>query len=145
MVFNYDTFPVLKTQRLTLRKLTLGDANTIFALRSSEEINKFVATKRMQSIEEAKDFIQICNALYLKEDRIFWAITKQEEIIGTIVLHRISLDTKYAEIGYKLKPEMQQRGFMSEAIFIGKDVLRGNLKRFPIGKSLDFYDYNNLY
>ena len=34
---------------------------------------------------------------------------------------------------------------MSEAIFIGKDVLRGNLKRFPIGKSLDFYDYNNLY
>jgi len=46
---------------------------------------------------------------------------------------------------YQIDEHPEKNSFMSEAIFIGKDVLRGNLKRFPIGKSLDFYDYNNLY
>jgi ribosomal-protein-alanine N-acetyltransferase len=139
MVFNCETFPVLKTQRLTLRELTLDDADTILALRSCEEINQFVATKRMQNIEEAKDFIHTCNALYLKEDRIFWAITSEKEILGTIVLHRISLNTKYAEIGYKLKTEMQQKGFMSEAILA---VLNFGFEQLNI-KTIEAYTHKN--
>ncbi|MDA9339565.1 GNAT family N-acetyltransferase [Polaribacter sp.] len=139
MVFNCDTFPVLKTQRLILRKTTLEDAETILALRSSEEINKFVATKRMQNLEEAKDFIQTCNALYQKEERIFWLITKQEEILGTIVLHRISLNAKYAEIGYKLKTEMQQKGFMNEAIFA---VLNFGFEQLKL-KTIEAYTHKN--
>ena len=42
MAFNFETFPVLKTHRVTLRALNLEDAETLLALRSSEEINKFV-------------------------------------------------------------------------------------------------------
>jgi|TARA_B110000908_G_C10238721_1_gene444863 ribosomal-protein-alanine N-acetyltransferase len=139
MAFNCDTFPVLKTQRLTLRELTLDDANSILTLRSSEEINQFVATKRMQSIEEAKDFIKTCNALYLKEERVFWAITKQEEILGTIVFHRISLGAKYAEIGYKLKTEMQQKGLMSEAIFA---VLNFGFEQLNL-RTIEAYTHKN--
>ncbi|MDA9349406.1 GNAT family N-acetyltransferase [Polaribacter sp.] len=139
MVFNCETFPILKTQRLTLRKLKLDDAAVILALRSSEEINKFVATKRMQNLEEAKDFIQTCNALFQKEKRIFWAITKQEEVLGTIVLHRISLTRKYAEIGYKLKTEMQQKGFMNEAITA---VLHFGIEQLNL-KTIEAYTHKN--
>lgn len=116
MKFNFTFFPTLITDRLTLKEVTFIDAQSIFELRSSEEINKFVATKRMQNLDDAKDFITTCNNLYQKENRIFWLIEFESKIIGSIVLHRISLNNNFAEIGYKLRPEFQQKGFMSEAI-----------------------------
>jgi ribosomal-protein-alanine N-acetyltransferase len=139
MAFNFETFPVLKTHRVTLRALNLEDAETLLALRSSEEINKFVITKRMQNLEEAKDFIQTCNALYKKEKRIFWVLTNQVEILGTVVLHRISLARKYAEIGYKLKTEKQQKGFMSEAMTA---VLNFGIEQLNL-KTIEAYTHKN--
>jgi len=139
MAFNFETFPVLKTHRVTLRALNLEDAETLLALRSSEEINKFVITKRMQNLEEAKDFIQTCNALYKKEKRIFWVLINQVEILGTIVLHRISLARKYAEIGYKLKTEKQQKGFMSEAMTA---VLNFGIEQLNL-KIIEAYTHKN--
>jgi ribosomal-protein-alanine N-acetyltransferase len=139
MAFNFETFPVLKTHRVTLRALNLEDAETLLALRSSEEINKFVITKRMQNLEEAKDFIQTCNALYKKEKRIFWVLTNQVEILGTVVLHRISLARKYAEIGYKLKTEKQQKGFMSEAMTA---VLNFGIEQLNL-KIIEAYTHKN--
>ena len=139
MAFNLETFPVLKTHRVTLRALNLEDAETLLALRSSEEINKFVITKRMQNLEEAKDFIQTCNALYKKEKRIFWVLTNQVEILGTVVLHRISLARKYAEIGYKLKTEKQQKGFMSEAMTA---VLNFGIEQLNL-KIIEAYTHKN--
>mgnify|MGYP001053400514 FL=1 len=139
MAFNFEKFPVLKTHRVTLRALNLEDAETLLALRSSEEINKFVITKRMQNLEEAKDFIQTCNALYKKEKRIFWVLTNQVEILGTIVLHRISLARKYAEIGYKLKTEKQQKGFMSEAMTA---VLNFGIEQLNL-KIIEAYTHKN--
>ncbi|MDB4170808.1 GNAT family N-acetyltransferase [Polaribacter sp.] len=139
MAFNFETFPVLKTHRVTLRALNLEDAETLLALRSSEEINKFVITKRMQNLEEAKDFIQTCNALYKKEKRIFWVLTNQVEILGTVVLHRISLARKYAEIGYKLKTEKQQKGFISEAMTA---VLNFGIEQLNL-KIIEAYTHKN--
>ena len=139
MAFNFETFPVLKTHRVTLRALNLEDAETLLALRSSEEINKFVITKRMQNLVEAKDFIQTCNALYKKEKRIFWVLTNQVEILGTVVLHRISLARKYAEIGYKLKTEKQQKGFMSEAMTA---VLNFGIEQLNL-KIIEAYTHKN--
>ena len=139
MAFNLETFPVLQTPRITLRALKIDDAEPLLALRSSEEINKFVITKRMQNLEEAKDFIQTCNALYKKEKRIFWVLTNQVEILGTIVLHRISLARKYAEIGYKLKTEKQQKGFMSEVMTA---VLNFGIEQLNL-KIIEAYTHKN--
>jgi ribosomal-protein-alanine N-acetyltransferase len=116
MSFSFTTFPTLKTERLTLRKADFKDIETVYELRSSEEINKFVGTKRIQNREEAKDFIVICDALYKEKKRVFWLIEFRNKILGSIVLHSISLKKKEAEIGYKLKPVSQGNGFMSEAI-----------------------------
>ncbi|KGL63041.1 GNAT family N-acetyltransferase [Polaribacter sp. Hel1_85] len=116
MNFNFTLFPVLKTERLILRQANFDDVEVIFELRSSEEINKFVHTKRVKNHEEAKDFVMLCNELYKEKKRIFWLIEFKNEVIGSIVLHKISLENNYSEIGYKLKPNYHQKGFMSEAI-----------------------------
>lgn len=169
MNFNFKTFPEIKNERLLLRKATFKDINSVYELRSSEEINKFVGTKRVKNLEEANDFIEVCRDLYKKEQRIFWLIEYQTQIIGSIVLHQIDIDKKYAEIGYKLKPEFQQKGLMTEAmksvLTFGKSKLnlktieafthKNNLASIALLKKLDFvylpnrkcktYDFNQIY
>ena len=41
----FDTFPVLKTDRLTLREIRVSDATEIFAMRASGRVNQFIAQK----------------------------------------------------------------------------------------------------
>lgn len=116
MSFNFQQFPELNTKRLLLKEANLNDAKAVFDLRSSKEINKFVGTKLVEKIQEAEDFIETCSKLYQQKNRIFWLIHFQGEVIGSIVLHNISLTDNYAEIGYKLKPQFQKKGLMSEAM-----------------------------
>jgi len=112
------TFPELQTERLVLRQLKTNDVNAIFDLRSSEEVNKLITRKTPKNIEEAADFISVCHQEFEKQNRIFWAMVLKEtnEVIGTIVYHKISLDTNYAEIGYELDPKFHKKVFMSEAM-----------------------------
>ncbi len=141
MNFNFAEYPVLKTERLILRKATDLDVAVVLELRSSEEINKFVATKRIQNLEEASAFIASCNSLYNQHKRIFWLIEFQNQIIGSIVLHNISKVNKYAEIGYKLKPKFHQKGFMSEAL---EKVITFGFKNLALTTIEAFTHKNNI-
>ncbi len=138
-VFKFKKFPELKTERLLLIEANSNHIKAVFDLRSSKEINKFVGTKRVENHQEAKNFIEVCNELYQQKKRVFWLIEYQQKIIGSIVLHNISLNIDYAEIGYKLKPEFQQKGFMSEAI---KSVLEFGFSELKT-KTIEAYTHKN--
>ena len=114
---NFKPFPVLKTERLTLRQLASTDDNEIFALRSNENVNKYLDRKPSKSIDDAKTFIQTINKNIQKNDSIYWAITLNDtdKLIGTICLFDFSDDNLKAEIGYELLPEFQGKGIMQEA------------------------------
>ena len=114
---NFKPFPVLKTERLTLRQLANTDDNEIFALRSNENVNKYLDRKRSKSIDDAKTFIQTINKNIQKNDSIYWAITLNDtdKLIGTICLFDFSDDNLKAEIGFELLPEFQGKGIMQEA------------------------------
>ena len=114
---NFKPFPVLKTERLTLRQLANTDDNEIFALRSNENVNKYLDRKPSKSIDDAKTFIQTINKNIQKNDSIYWAITLNDtdKLIGTICLFDFSDDNLKAEIGYELLPEFQGKGIMQEA------------------------------
>ena len=137
--FSFETFPTLKTERLILRELTFSDVGVVFDLRSNKEINKFVGTKLVENNDEAKDFIIKCNDLYKVKNRVLWGIEYQKKIIGTIVLHNISLNEKYGEIGYKLKPEFQKKGIMSEAL---KKILNFGIEKMNL-KIIEAYTHKN--
>ena len=114
---NFKPFPVLKTERLTLRQLASSDDNEIFALRSNENVNKYLDRKPSKSIDDAKTFIQTINKNIQKNDSIYWAITLNDtyKLIGIICLFDFSDDNLKAEIGYELLPEFQGKGIMQEA------------------------------
>ena len=114
---NFTPFPVLKTERLTLRQLRSSDDKEIFALRSNDNVNKYLDRKRSKSIDDAKNFIQAINENIQRNDSIYWAITLNDtdKLIGTICLFDFSEDHSKAEIGYELLPDFQGKGIMQEA------------------------------
>ncbi len=109
-------FPEIFTERLTLRQLSFKDKRAIFKLRSNKEINKLITRETPKNLNDADAFIQSCLDEFEKENRVFWAIEKSDQLIGTIVFHSINLENSYAEIGYELNPDFQNEGFMTEAM-----------------------------
>ena len=114
---NFTPFPVLKTDRLILRQLVSSDDNEIFALRSDNNVNKYLDRGPSKSIDDAKTFIQTISENIQKNDSIYWAIAlnSTDKLIGTICLFDFSDDNLKAEIGYELLPDFQGNGIMQEA------------------------------
>ena len=106
--------PILITERLTLRPLSVNDASEILLLRSDSEINKFLDRKPSKTLEDALHFIKI---ILENSETFYWAITKtgEERLIGTICLYDFSEDRDKCEIGYELRTEFQGQGIMLEA------------------------------
>jgi ribosomal-protein-alanine N-acetyltransferase len=53
---SFTPFPVIKTERLTLRQLSVNDDKEIFALRSDKQVNKYLDREPSNSIEDARKF-----------------------------------------------------------------------------------------
>jgi ribosomal-protein-alanine N-acetyltransferase len=114
----FTPFPVLKTERLTLRQLSINDDKEIFALRSDKQVNKYLDRQPSDTIEDARNFIQKVNENVRLNKSIYWAITLQSNghLTGTICLFNFSNKYAKAEIGYELLPAFQRQGIMQEAI-----------------------------
>ncbi len=100
-----------------MRRLISSDDKEIFALRSDDNVNKYLDRKPSKSIDDAKNFIQTINENIQRNDSIYWAITLNgtNKLIGTICLFDFSDDNSKAEIGYELLPDFQGNGIMQEA------------------------------
>jgi ribosomal-protein-alanine N-acetyltransferase len=117
MDFNFTTFPVLETERLTLRELNLNDTKAIFGLRTNKEINEFIDRKRLNNLSESRAFIDLISKLTATNKGLFWVLESKnnQQLIGTIGLRNFEDEENYAEISYELDPSYHQRRFMSEA------------------------------
>jgi ribosomal-protein-alanine N-acetyltransferase len=115
---SFTPFPILTTERLTLRKLEIADEQEIFTLRSDNEINKFLNRERAKTIDDARSFINKINENINKNDSVYWAInfSDKNKLIGTICLFGFSDENDQCEIGYELLTNFQGQGIMSEAL-----------------------------
>jgi [ribosomal protein S5]-alanine N-acetyltransferase len=111
------TFPILTTERLTLRPLSIDDYLAIFDLRSDPNSNKFLDRPLCKTTEEAKNFINKVNDNIEKGGTYYWAITltNTQQLVGTICLFDFSIENKSCEIGYELLTKFQGQGIMQEA------------------------------
>ena len=114
---SFTPFPILTTERLTLRQLVIADEQEIFTLRSDSEINKYLDRQVSNTIDDARNFINRVNENVIKNDSIYWAITLNDRniMVGTICLFGFSDENDKCEIGYELLANFQGQGIMKEA------------------------------
>ncbi|MFZ1517176.1 MAG: GNAT family N-acetyltransferase [Ignavibacteriaceae bacterium] len=115
---NFSPFPILETERLFLRKLSLDDAEEIFALRSNDEVNKYIDRPKAGDIDEAIAFINKVNIGVANDNWLYWVICFKDNpmLIGTICLWNLNEVENKAEVGYELIPEYQGKGIAKEAL-----------------------------
>lgn len=139
---NTETFPILTTERLTLRRLLIEDFKDIFDLRSDPEINKFLGRQICETTEDAKNFINKVNENIEKGGTYYWAIslTVTKQLVGTICLFDFSSEKNSCEIGYELMIKFQGQGIMQEAL---KTVINFVFQTLKLKKILAFTHYEN--
>src|SRR5687768_5474051 len=114
---NFTSFPILTTERLTLRQLLIDDQNDILALRSDTEINQYLDRQPSKTIEDAINFINKVNDNIKLNNSLYWAITltMTKTFVGTICIFDFSDEKNSCEIGYELMTKFQGQGIMKEA------------------------------
>ena len=141
MDFNFTPFPVLDTERLTLRAIELSDAKAIFGLRTNKEVNTFITRAPLHNLSETRAFIDNRANATLENIGIFWVLESKNnaELIGTIGLGNFEVEENYAEIGYDVHPDFQERGYMSEAF---EAVLEFAAKQMDL-KTVEAFTHQN--
>ena len=114
---SFTPFPFLATENYALRNLLPEDEQEIFALRSSDEINKYLDRPKAHALDDARNFItKIINGI-AKNEAIFWVVTPKGGTKFWINLSfEISREDATAGIGFELLPENHGKGIMQEVI-----------------------------
>ncbi len=139
----FAPFPILRTERLTLRQLVINDEQEIFILRSDSEINKYLDRQVSNTIDDARNFINKVNENINKNDSLYWAITLSDKniLVGTICLFNFSDENDKCEIGYELLTNFQRQGIMKEAV---EKVIDYAFNTIKVQKIEAFFHRDNL-
>ncbi|MDM5189017.1 GNAT family protein [Bacillus sp. DX4.1] len=111
-------FPVLETERLQLRELTLLDAETMFHYFAKESVIRYFGMDSFQDVDQVKITIQHFRKRYEEGSVFRWGIELKgtNQLIGTCGFHLINQNHKRAEIGYELDDTYWGKGYATEAL-----------------------------
>jgi ribosomal-protein-alanine N-acetyltransferase len=94
-----------------LRSLQPTDANEVFALRSDDNVNKYIERKKATSIEDAYRFIEMIAKNVSNNETLLWAIELKQThaFAGTVLLWNINKEKDEIELGYELLPHIMEK------------------------------------
>ncbi len=109
-------FPVIHTDRLTLRMVKKNDADDLFELCSRPETSKFSMWIAHQTIDDTKALINYQISRYRRRECTFFAVEHNESgrVIGTCSYVSLESDFKIAEIGYSILSDFWGQGYGTE-------------------------------
>jgi [ribosomal protein S5]-alanine N-acetyltransferase len=115
---NFNPFPVIHTNRLTLNEICETDIDALFELRSSIEVMKYIDKPLATTRAEVETLLHKMKNGAPNNTDITWAIryTNTTEMIGYIGFWRIDFDNHRAEVGYSLLPQYFNKGIATEVL-----------------------------
>jgi ribosomal-protein-alanine N-acetyltransferase len=110
--------PSLETDRLVLRKMTLDDAEAIFAYASEHEVSRYTLWETHRSIEDSRAFLELVIQKYESGGEPDWGIVYKGDhrFVGACGLVDWEAEHARAEVGFVLSREYWGRGLMPEAV-----------------------------
>lgn len=110
--------PLIRAERLHLRKLTMRDANDIFEYSRDPLVAEHVLWDAHRSVSESKGYIRYMMRKYRYGEPSSWgiALNETDKVIGTIGFMWIQPENAAAEVGYSLSRAYWNQGYMTEAL-----------------------------
>ena len=110
--------PILETERLILRKMTLNDVEAVFAYASDPEVSRYTLWETHRSIEDSRAFLTLTTQKYKNGSEPDWGIVYKGNgcLVGVCGLVNWEAEHARAEIGFVLSREYWGHGFMPEAV-----------------------------
>ncbi len=106
----------IKTDRLTLRRFALSDAQAMYDNWASDpRVTRFLSWSPHESVETTKLILKGWCALYENPAYYHWGIEFEGELIGGIHVVRQSDHDERAELGYCIGSAFWGRGITAEA------------------------------
>jgi len=138
----FNSFPILQTERLTLRKMEGKDIQRIYDFYSDPESLKYIARNLFTEMEQAVEKVKLFNKLYEDKNGIWWGFThkRKEKLIGFGGFFEIDKEAKKAEIGYGFLPGNWGKGLGTEAV---QKLTEFGMKELQLHKIYAFVDPNN--
>lgn len=120
--FDFTEFPILTTQRLTLRDLYRSDAANVLVFRGDPIVQKY-DDPVIHTIDESQAFIDELHAEFDAREGINWGVTLTDHyiVIGVFSLHYIDQYHRRAEAGYGLAHAYWGHGIAAEAL---REIIR---------------------
>ena len=105
--------PILETERLILRPITLDDAEACFSWNSDERVTKFMSYPTLTDISQTIDWIK---STLVDEKEWNWAFVLKEEnkVIGTGGIGPSDKMNGYWGMGYNLHYDYWHKGYCTK-------------------------------
>ncbi len=115
--FDFSTFPVLATTRLTLRQMVAGDAEALMTLFSDSQVLQFLNNDPLDTHDKALGLIGWFDQMYHDQKGLTWGVTLRGEdrLIGTAGMYGWDRDDRHVDIGYHILPAHWNKGYATEA------------------------------
>ena len=110
---------ILNTDRLILRRFTLGDAENMYKnWASDEEVTRFLTWPPHASVEVTKSLLTDWISRYEEDSYYNWVIELKEsgDVIGSISVVKLNENINGADIGYCMSRAHWGKGIMPEAL-----------------------------
>jgi ribosomal-protein-alanine N-acetyltransferase len=113
----YETFPILKTERLLLRQFVEGDLQHVFKGLSHPDVVKYYGVS-YDTLEATKEQMKFFADLESSQTGIWWAVCSlnDQTFYGACGLNNLSKIHQKAEIGFWLLPDFWGSGIIPEAV-----------------------------
>lgn len=106
----------IHTQRLTLRRFTVDDAQAMYENWANDErVTRYLTWPPHQSPEVSRQILEIWQAEYDKSSTYRWALEYERAPVGSIDVVRLDERSEWAELGYCIGCRYWGRGLMTEA------------------------------
>ena len=114
----FEGHPVIDTERLVLREITLADASDLHVYYADPECRVFQSGTAVKYVEETEGIIRQVAREFSVRKAILLGLERKSDgrIIGDCDVHHLSLFDRRMEVGYGLAREYWGFGYMTEAL-----------------------------
>jgi len=118
LTVNFNPFPEITTERLTLTQITINDSEQVLVLRSNKTLMQYIPRPLAKTLEDAAFLIETMNTGIANGESINWGIKLKHtnRLIGIIGYVRFVKSNYRAEVGYLLHSDFHRKGITQEAL-----------------------------